>query len=298
MSTGRIGVAVVTYNSADVVGALLDSLPAALDGVAASVVVVDNGSTDATAAVLEARTDCRLVRSANVGFGAGLNLAWRHLDDVDALLVLNPDLTLEPRAVRVLLDRLHADPRTGIVVPQLRDGTGALARSLRREPSLLNAAGLKFLPDPRFSETVTEPDRYAHEGTVDWATGAAMLISARCFTELDGFDESFFLYSEETDLCLRARDAGWATVYTPDAVATHLGAGSGFDIRLHGLQLQNRVRLYRKRHSAPQTLCYHGLVVLAELSWIVRGKSESSQALTMLFDLRRPPAALLVGDHG
>src|SRR6185437_11690170 len=114
---------IVTYNSAHVVGNLLDSLPGALDGLSADVIVVDNASTDNTVDVLMARGDCRIVRSANVGYAGGINLGVRQSPGAPAILVLNPDVVLHPQSVRPLMAALN-QPGVGIVAPQVRSEDG------------------------------------------------------------------------------------------------------------------------------------------------------------------------------
>jgi N-acetylglucosaminyl-diphospho-decaprenol L-rhamnosyltransferase len=102
-----VAVIIVTYNSAHVVGDLLDSLPAALDGLAADVVVVDNGSADETVQVLAERADCRLVRSSNTGYAAGINRGVRAAISAEAILVLNPDVRLHEKSVAPVLGGLQ-----------------------------------------------------------------------------------------------------------------------------------------------------------------------------------------------
>jgi len=98
-----LAVVIVTYNSAREIGDLLDSLPGALDGCTAEVVVVDNGSTDGTADLVAARDDCQVVRSANVGYAGGINRGVREAGPASAILVLNPDVRLTPHSVPPLL---------------------------------------------------------------------------------------------------------------------------------------------------------------------------------------------------
>jgi N-acetylglucosaminyl-diphospho-decaprenol L-rhamnosyltransferase len=284
-----LDVIIVTYRSADVIGDLLDSLPAALAGLSADVVVVDNGSTDGTIELVEARGDCRLVRSANVGYAGGLNRGVRESVAAEAILFLNPDVRLHPGAVPEMMEALK-EPDTGIVAPQVRSPAGALEFSLRREPTVLNALGLSRTGRAALSEHVGDPREYVHPHPVDWATGAVMLVSRKCFDAVGGLDESFFLYSEEVDLCLRARDAGWLTRYEPRAVAMHIGGGSGRSEKTHAMQIVNRVRLYRRRNPGPTSWAYFGLAVLSELSWLARGQRESRFAIAALLrPSRRPP---------
>ncbi|HEX9538165.1 MAG TPA: glycosyltransferase family 2 protein [Streptosporangiaceae bacterium] len=283
-----IAVVIVTYNSAHVVGDLLDSLPAALDGLTADVIVVDNGSTDGTAELLAAREGCRVVCSANSGYAGGINRGVREAMSAEAILVLNPDVRLHEGSVPPLLAVLR-EPNVGIAAPQVRSSQGALELSLRREPTLLRALGLTRTKLALFSEYVTRPSDYARPRDVDWALGAVLLMSRKCYDTLNGWDETYFLYSEETDLALRARDAGLLTRYEPRAVAVHIGGQSGRTHRTHAMQIVNRVRLYRRRHGALASWCYYWLAVANELSRVPRGHPESwSGALALLRPARRP----------
>jgi len=120
-----LAVVIVTYNSSREIGDLLDSLPGALDGCTAEVVVVDNGSADGTADLAAARGGCRVVRSANVGYAAGINRGVREAGPASAILVLNPDVRLSPHSVPPLVEALE-ETSTGIVVPQLLAPDGTL----------------------------------------------------------------------------------------------------------------------------------------------------------------------------
>lgn len=291
----ELGVVVVTYNSAPVVGDLLDSLPAALGGLPAHVVVVDNGSTDDTCDIVERRTDCELVRAQNKGYSAGLNRGVQAVASDLPVLLLNPDVRMHPGSVPAMVEALQ-QPRTAVVVPRLVDERGELAFSLRREPTLARALGLGRTGRPALSETVVDRDAYESAGVTDWATGAVMLLSRDCYRALGGWDESFFLYSEETDYCLRARDLGWSTRYEPAAVAVHIGGQSGQSARIHAMQIVNRVRLYRRRHAPAGATLYLLLAVASEASWLVRGQGRSLTAVTALLVPRMRPYELGCSD--
>jgi N-acetylglucosaminyl-diphospho-decaprenol L-rhamnosyltransferase len=292
----HLAAVIVTYNSAHVVGNLLDSLPAALDGLSADVIVVDNDSADDTVSVLQARGDCRIVRSANIGYAGGINLGVRESPDAPAILILNPDVVLHPKSVPPLLAALD-QPGIGIVAPQVRSEHGGLELSLRREPTILRALGLTKTKLPVFSEYVAQPAAYESPRPVDWATGAVLAMSRSCFDALGGWDESFFLYSEEVDVSLRARDAGLVTWYEPKAVATHIGGQSGRNDTTHTMQIVNRVRLYRRRHRGFASWCYYTLAVVSELSRIPRGHAESRAAVLALLKPARRPSVLRCSDR-
>jgi N-acetylglucosaminyl-diphospho-decaprenol L-rhamnosyltransferase len=291
-----LDVIIVTYNSAHVVGDLLDSLPAALAGLTADVIVVDNGSADGTVELLRNRDDCRIVRSNNVGYAGGINRGVSEATPANAILILNPDVRLQPGSVPPLLEALR-DPRVGIVVPQMRGLDGTLQMSLRREPTVLRALGLTWTGIGTLSEYVMENSTYMRACVVDWAVGAALLMSRTCYDILNGWDESYFLYSEETDLSLRARDVGLVTCYEPRSVAIHIGGQSGRTDGTHAMQIVNRVRLYRRRNSAMKAWCYYSLTLASELTWVLRGNRSSRFAIKALLRPSARPAELRCGDH-
>lgn len=296
--TADLGIVVVTHRSAHVVGDLLDGLAAALAGLTATVVVVDNASPDNTVEIVRERGDCLLLEAPNAGYAAGINRGVAALtaagDDLGPVLVLNPDVRLAPGSVPPLLARA-ARPGVGIVVPRLLDRHGRLVWSLRREPSLGRALGLGRTGHPALSERVTDPTAYDRPQACDWACGAAMLVVRACHDSLGGWDESYFLYSEETDLCLRARDAGWSTWYEPSAIATHLGGQSGSGARLRAMQVLNRVRFYGRRHPPGATLVYHLLQLASELSWLARGERDAAGAVRALLVPSSRPDELGLG---
>ena len=291
-----LDIVIVAYNSIDVIGDLLNSIPTAAGDLTYDLVVVDNGSTDGTPEFLGGRDDCRVVYSTNTGYAGGINRGVRAAEPAEAILILNPDVRLHEGAIPPLLAVLD-DPEVGIVVPQIRSPSGSVERSLRREPTPARALGLNWTGAPLLAEYLTGARDYETPRTVDWATGAALLMSRKCYEAVGGWDESFFLYSEETDVCLRARDLGLLTRYEPRSVMVHIGGQSGRDHGTHAMQIVNRVRLYRRRHGRPASWCYFGLTVASELSWMLRGHGRSWHAvLALLMPSRRPPE-IMCSDH-
>ena len=292
----RIDIVIVTYNSCGVIDDLLDSIPAGLDGLDAAVVVVDSGSTDATVERLHERSDCLVIETENHGYAAGINRGVTELAGQGPVLVLNPDVRLEPGAIRALLDALTL-PSTGIVAPRVLDPGGSTSLSLRRTPTLARALGLGRTGVPWLSEYVTDEGEYEQRHVVDWALGAALLVARACHEEVGGWDESFFLYSEETDLCLRGRELGWVTRYTPDAVVHHVGGASGRSAQTHVMQIVNRVRLYARRHGPAAAWAYWALTILTEMSWLARGHSQSFASVRALLIPRLRPPEMRCSEH-
>ena len=277
-----VSVVVVTYDSSDVVAGCLASIPGAMDGIDHRIVVVDNDSHDGTAELVESLPGAvEVVRAGgNLGYAAAINLGVAHLGAGDAVLVLNPDVRLAEGSVAPMVAALV--DRVGIVVPGLVDEQGRRQRSLRREPSVARELAEAILGGraARFEagETIRDDAAYAAPVDVDWATGAVMLISARCLEDVGPMDESFFLYSEETEFMLRARDAGWRTRYEPTARAVHVGGELTRSPRLWSLRTLNRVKLHRRRHGRASATGFLGASLLREGLRAATGKPTGRQA--------------------
>lgn len=291
-------VIIVCYNSARHITALLDSLPAATRGLRTRCIVVDNDSPDDTLSVVRAHQGVTAIEAGgNLGYAGAINLARSRAGSCSSLLILNPDLVLEPGAVTALHRELE-QPSTGIVVPTLLDNDGVLYPSLRREPSLSRALG-EALFGSRWpgrpgwlAEIVRGPGGYLHPQDVAWAGGAALLVSAACDDEVGDWDDGrFFLYSEETDFARRARHRGYRVRYTPAARARHEDGGSGRSPALAALMAVNRVRYYEKYHRWPAAILFRAAVMLHCL--LRAGDPAQRQSLRML--IRRPAWPSLPG---
>lgn len=301
MRPATVAVIVVTWNSAEVLPGLLDSLERGLEGVVWNLTVADNASADETLTVLQSTVpSARTVQTGyNAGYAAAINAALAQVDPCTAVLILNPDIRLAPGCVATMLAQLD-EAGTGVVVPLLHGESGELTHSLRREPALLRAFGEALLGNrragryPRLGEIVTAEDAYRTASTADWATGAAMLISWECVSACGPWDESFFLYSEETEYALRARDHGFLTRLAPEAHAVHLEGDSEVSPRLWTLLTLNKVRLFRRRHSLPSAALFWGAILLRELSRGLLGHHRSRRAAAALLSpsrLRTRPTA-------
>ncbi|GAA1389985.1 glycosyltransferase family 2 protein [Luteococcus peritonei] len=291
MTSNRLVVTalVVTYNSASEIDALLDSLPAAAEGLDLRVLVVDNSSSDDTVARVEARGDARVVASGgNVGYAAGINVGRENLDpDTDALAILNPDLVLEPGALRLLVEPLVSDRTIGVTVPHVSNSDGSPFHSLRREPRLLSqlgemAFGSHWASRPAvLGDALRRPEHYATGRDVEWASGAALVISRACNDTVGEWREDFFLYSEETDFARRARQAGYRIRYVPEARCLHIGGASGSSPKLEALMEVNKLRDYEANHNPVSSVAFRG-VLAAQHALRARSKPGSKLALRHL----------------
>jgi N-acetylglucosaminyl-diphospho-decaprenol L-rhamnosyltransferase len=287
MST--VAVIVVTWNSASVLPGFLAALDEGMAGLDWRLVVADNDSADDTVEVLQALApDATVVQTGrNAGYAAGINAALGGAGAYRVALICNPDIRMRQGCAERLVESLGDG--VGIAVPLLyEEGRDTPHYSLRRESSVLRALGEAVIGNrragrfPRLSELVTDPAAYRRPTRADWATGALMAVSADCLAACGPWDESFFLYSEETEYCLRARDLGYVTQLEPKAEAVHLGGDSQVSPRLWTLLTLNRVRLYGRRHGAVATACFRGAVFLRETSRALLGRKASRAAAAAL----------------
>lgn len=218
MSNSRLAqvtIVSVSYQSRAVVDAFAATLKAF-----PHVVLIDNGSTDGSAAEMQrCIPHARVIeRDDNIGFGAANNQAMQQVQTPFALL-LNPDCHIAPADLLTLLETLQNDPTAGAVAPQSWRAGGEAQRCFRQA----------FFEVPR--------NRGPYEiaaGTccADWLHGCCLLLRTEAFRRIAGFDENFFLYYEDDDLCLRLQQAGFACLFEPRASAMHLGgASSAADVR-------------------------------------------------------------------
>jgi GT2 family glycosyltransferase len=163
----------------------------------------------------------------NRGFAAGINRAARRATS-PLLVILNPDVELRAPIVPALAACLASHPNAAIVGGLVREADGRVQASARRFPDLSTAFGgrtswlTRVFPDnPLTRRNLSPTNLDAGCAEVDWVTGACMMVRREVFESLGGFDERFFMYWEDSDLCLRALKAGWKTMYEPRAEVIH-----------------------------------------------------------------------------
>jgi GT2 family glycosyltransferase len=225
-----VAVAVISFNTREVLQACLDSVMAAG---AVETVVVDNASTDASAKMVRQRfPTVRLVANdANRGYGAAANQAIDACSSA-VVLLLNSDTVLRPDALRALGAYLRAHPRAGVAGPGLVHPDGSLQRSTYPFPSaadtFLGESGLHVAlrAVPVLRERFLRTWSHDRARPVSWVLGAALAIRRTAWADVAGFDEGYFMYGEEVDLCRRLAAAGFETHYAPVTTVVHLGAAS------------------------------------------------------------------------
>ncbi|MEJ1921979.1 glycosyltransferase family 2 protein [Microbacterium sp. KHB019] len=267
-----VAVVVVTYRNASDIDRLIESLRREATANRLRVIIADNDSPDDTLSAARAHSDVIAFSSGgNLGYSGGINAAARDAGSADAVLVLNPDIEVEPGAIAAMRSRLDQHG-VGVVVPMIVDSAGERTDSLRREPSILRGLGdallggrLRRRPGA-FAEMIFVPEVYGAARRVDWATGAALMVSSEAAAAIGEWDERFFLYSEETDYFRRAREAGFTVWYEPAAVVRHAEGGSGGSLQQFTLLAVNRIRYFAKYHGAVATALFHFTAVLNEVT--------------------------------
>jgi N-acetylglucosaminyl-diphospho-decaprenol L-rhamnosyltransferase len=226
-ATDRVAAVVVNFESGP---ALTECLRTLVAEAAAEVIVVDNGSTDGSLSQgRQAFPSVEvLVPGRNLGYGAAANRGAA-ATTAELVLVCNSDLSVHPGALAALVAVLDEQPEAAAVGPLIRTPGGDRYPSARRFPSLVDAAGHAlfglFVPDNRFTRNYQRSDVALSSGSpqvVDWLSGACFLVRRSAFEAVGGFDEAYFMYAEDADLCWRLARAGWKAMYVPTAEVLHV----------------------------------------------------------------------------
>lgn len=225
-----VSIIIVNFNSPNVLRDCVSSVVRETQNISYEIIIVDNASADASwEAVLRDFSHVRGIRNAqNLGFAAANNQGIRAANG-RYILLLNPDTLIHSNAIQTAVQFADGKPRAAVVGCQTLCGDGELQRNCFLPPGSLNIAlrilGLhRLLPKSRFfgRERMTYWD-YKDARPVHNVAGCFMLVRRSAIDEVGLLDDSFFMYGEEMDWCLRYRNAGWEVWYTPDAVITHYG---------------------------------------------------------------------------
>lgn len=307
-----LSVVIVSFNTRDILRECLNTLVRESAGISLEVFVVDNVSRDGSADMVErefvdAREDprvkIRLLRSdVNLGFAAANNKAFP-LATGRYVVLLNSDAFPHPGALRRSLDYMEADPTIGLGGARLVGRGGEWQPSARMFPSPVNdflvLSGLAArFPDSkffgRFDRTWADENVAAD---VDWVPGAYSIVRREALDRAGYFDENFFLYYEEVDLCFRIREAGFRIRYWPDITIVHLGGESSRTMRTMQLsKAGTQLALWRMRSAFLYYRKHHGpmaqVVKRMESAWHQfrawkngsTEKAEESRTLVALLD--------------
>jgi GT2 family glycosyltransferase len=277
----RVSILIVNYRSYDELEQCLVSLRQFEPGT--RVVVVDHEADAGRVAQLESRHPHIEVHQFhdNPGFGAGVNRAAR-LADTDDMVVLNPDVVLTQPIVAPIVAYAASQPTVGIIGGLVREESGARQPSARTFPNLTTAFGgrtsllTRLWPGNPLTHMNLVDAMAGEARRVDWVTGAFMFIRRRTYDDVGGFDERFFMYWEDADLCRRAATVGWDTAFLPAVSVLHLTGRASRHVPIRTLVAFHRSVFYY--------YWKHGGLVARALSPIV------ALGLFVRFILRLPSA--------
>jgi GT2 family glycosyltransferase len=221
-----------------------------------------------------------------VGFAAAANQGVR-ATSAPYVLLLNPDATLEPNALSALLEALESHPTAGAVGALVRNPDGSVQPTKRAFPTLRQSIshGLVgiFRPANRGTRAYTlADDDFTAPRTVDWVAGPAMAVRREAFENVGGFDEAYFFFVEDVDLCKRLWQRGWEVWFTPGAEVVHVWGGSWTKrpLRFIWMHQWNLFRYVRKHYRGAWVLAYPAIAaglavrfVLLALRWLITRRS-------------------------
>jgi N-acetylglucosaminyl-diphospho-decaprenol L-rhamnosyltransferase len=269
-----LGIVIVNYNVRDMLRSCLVSVFDSRGDFSFEVCVVDNGSSDGSAEMVEETfPQARLLRAENRGYAAGNNLGLRSFGFGEAgsragegsrpryALFLNPDTELPPAALADMLAFLDAHPQAGIAGPRLVRQDGSLDKACRRsfptpQVAFYRLSGLSslFPHSPRFGRynvTYLSPDETAE---VDAVVGAFMLIRAEVLDQIGLLDERYFMYAEDLDFCYRAKAEGWQVWYNARVTVLHYkGQSSRQRSHFANAKFYETMRLFHAKHFEKDT---------------------------------------------
>ena len=284
----KVSAVIVNYKAAELAVRCVRSLRA--EGVD-EIVLVDNDSGDDVARIMrEADPDVAFIQTgANLGFGGGVNRGAAATSG-DAILACNPDIELEPGAVKAMVAVLEGDPGVGIVGPLIHDPSGEVYPSPRIFPGLVDAVGHAFVgffrPDNRFTRRyrMLDFDRTNPSADVDWVSGSCFLADRETWDRIGGFDESYFMYAEDVDLCWRAKKAGRRVAFEPAARVVHV-QGASTNQRAYRMIVRHHIsilKFWARTAEGPQ----RALVPLAAVVLALRAALACGQRALLAFRAR------------
>lgn len=256
-----LSVVIVSWNTRDYLLDVVASLIETTTRTAIEIIVVDNASHDDSQEALRERfPEVTLIcNTENLGFAKANNIGFS-VARGQAFCLVNTDVIVLPGAIDRLWEYMKHHPTVGMVGPRQRHRDGTTRQNVRRFPSLANTAGdylwlkrLKFLPG-----RALPPETYDHCHTAEVLSGAFLMVRRQACDEVGALDEDFFFYGEDTDWAKRFYDAGWQTIYYPEAEVIHFGGGSSaaYPVKYY-LAMEKADYLYwSKHHSRLERVIY------------------------------------------
>jgi N-acetylglucosaminyl-diphospho-decaprenol L-rhamnosyltransferase len=287
-----LDVVIVSHRDERWLEACLSSLEDASGACCYRTTIVENGGSPIS---LVETSNRRVLYTANRGFAAANNEGARG-SAAELLLFLNPDTELTHGTLEGLVRAMRDRSEVGLLSVRQVTGDGSLWPSLHRFPSLGRALAAAVANErwPRFGkrlgERVLDEDRYSRGGPFDWTTGAVFAVRREAFEAVNGFDERFFLFSEETDLCKRIQDGGWKAHHEPGITFVHHAGKAGVHPPREAQMAYGRLQYARKHFSRLGAAGYRAILVMHHAVRLTvlrfRGSTPSSSAAASTLALK------------
>lgn len=262
----KLSVIVVSFNTKKLLENCLESLTENTRDLDYEIIVIDNASKDGSKKYLsklsKKNKKVKLIfNSRNLGFGAANNKGLKKSKG-EYLLLLNSDTVINDNLLMEMVEWMDNNKQVGIVSCMLRNVDGTIQGTGGYFPTLPKVfTWMTFIDDLPVIDKLIKPfhpmhtqspfhkggSEYEKQRELDWVTGAFFLIRKKAIDQIGYFDKDYFMYTEETDLCFRAKKAGWKVVYLPQWHITHLGGASGTS-ELPILSEYKGVKLFYKKH--------------------------------------------------
>lgn len=227
-----LSIVIVNYNTKELTLSCIESIKKNTREIKYEMIVVDNGSQK------DQRIDGSIFNDRNLGFSKANNIGIRKAKG-RYILLLNSDTLLHDNVLGEMVEWMEENQKIGIATCALKNKDGSLQGTGGYFPNLLRVFSWMTIQDLPYIDTIIKPFHpmkekslfrndqfYKIERELDWVTGAFMMIRRKVVDQITGLDEDYFMYTEDTDFCFRARKAGWKVVYNPKWSITHLGGKS------------------------------------------------------------------------
>jgi len=254
----HLSIIIVYYNTPKEIVTCLNSINKASKDVPYEVIIVNNNSPKPLpASITKNRAFKKINNAKNVGYGKAINQAAK-MAKGKYLLILNPDTICLKDSIDLMVEKLEEDKKIGVIGPQLVDKYGNVLHSIGSMPKLPDALFVfspinKIWPNNPYSKRylAKDIDRNKEQET-DTVGGAAMIFRKKVFDEVKGFDERFFMYFEEADICYRLKHLGYKILYYPSAKIIHLlGRSTSDKTWIRKTFEQSRYEFFKKYYGIP-----------------------------------------------
>ena len=275
----ELSIITVNYHHSHLLRDSLESVHLTVKEIQFEVIVVDNSFKDeGLESVLNQFPETRLIdNSTNLGFACANNQG-AEVAKGDFLLFINPDTIIKEGAIEAMLEHLRSNPSVGIIGPKVLNPNGTIQYSCRKFPTiwsgLFNRYSLmtRLFPNNRYSRDYLMSD-YDHSWTrsVDWVSGCCMMIPAPIFKKINGFDENYFLFIEDIDLCQAMKKEGYLVNYFPSAQIFHKISSSNARINPQTIIKRHKGMIYYyKKHNKTNCLAQWAVISLVMIRCLIQ----------------------------